>query len=225
MPSLRYLLLVAVATLTACSSTLLAYKDTLEVAYFGLPPASFSTEQLLNNSQDIMYVTLTDGPRVSLAKVLATNDTATWGSADHAALVMVGNRLTRTTGFPTNLLQVGAPRMQLAAAISSDSVVGQQAPLQVVHQDARVAHLVWHSKVIAKTQTTLSYDGYNVQVIEIQEQLTSEQLDTELVQSYWFDAGSGKLLRTHQQLSPLMPAYDIVFISDLARSATHNKDR
>lgn len=219
MPCLRCILLVSLAALTACSSTLMAYKDTLEVAYFGLPDANFTPEQIRQSPQDIVYATVPGGPRVSLAQELATSNTVTWGSLDHAALVFVGTRLARTTGFASNLLHVAPPRMQTNTSIDLNSMVGQHSQLQVLHQDARFSDVIWQSEVVHKQSVAFEYDGFAVPAVEIEERLSSVQLGMELTQRYWFDAQSGALLRTIQQLSPAMTEFDVVFISALVRVA------
>jgi hypothetical protein len=69
MPYRRFLPLFLPAVLAGCSSTLVAYKETLSLAFFGAKPAVYTAQQLLNTQQEFIYVTVGDASRVSLEQV------------------------------------------------------------------------------------------------------------------------------------------------------------
>jgi len=69
MPYRRFLPLFLPAVLAGCSSTLVAYKETLSLAFFGAEPAVYTAQQLLNTQQEFIYVTVGDASRVSLEQV------------------------------------------------------------------------------------------------------------------------------------------------------------
>lgn len=69
MPYRLFLPLLLPAVLAGCSSTLVAYKETLSLAFFGAEPAVYTAQQLLQTQQEFIYVTVGDASRVSLEQV------------------------------------------------------------------------------------------------------------------------------------------------------------
>jgi hypothetical protein len=244
MPYRRFLPLFLPAVLAGCSSTLVAYKETLSLAFFGAEPAVYTAQQLLNTQQEFIYVTVGDASRVSLEQVqigsasssnpnssvaigaqakvqaaAASGLTSTWRSADRGGLVFVDHRLTRTIGLANNLSQVTGLRMQSMPVVSITSQIGELGQLLVLQQNAEFASVHMQSKITEKNQVRFSYDGYSVDAIAITEVLSSvdPSLAFEAVQYYWFDANTGVLLRTIQQSALAVPVFDVVFISQLVR--------
>ena len=221
MPLKRLLLVLPLVLSSACSSTFLAYKDTLSLAFFGAEPASYTKQQLLATSQQLMYVSVGDASRVSLELALQSQNQSTWRSGDKGGLVFVHHRLVRTLGFKQNLLQLAAPKMQPGDAISVHSKVGQSARLQLLQDDARYSNLLLESRIVGRDKVLWQYDDYQANALLITEQLASTDANVgfSVQQQYWFDLSTGQLLQTIQQSSPSMPSFNIVMISTAARLA------
>lgn len=221
MPVKRLLIVLPLLLTSACSSTLLAYKETLSLAFFGAEPAAYTQQQLLNTSQQLIYVAVGEASRVSLELVQQNANQSTWRSGDKGGLVLANHRLTLTLGFSQNLLQLAVPRMQPSELISVASKVGQSSRLQLLHDDAKFSNLLLDSRIIGREAVLWQYDGYQVSAILITEQLTSSdsRIGFSVQQYYWFEERSGQLLQTIQQPSPSMPAFNVVMISAVARLA------
>ena len=210
--------LLALLSLTGCSSTTRNYIDTLKLAFNQGADVSLSNEQLADRQTDALYATVGNLPRAQLELAYVEHGQYKWRSADNAMLILQHGRLIKTTGFVNDLL--------FMTDASDDPLKQPMAAIQPGQQ--------WQSY----TDWAADHEtGYKVQftitaVAEEQLELLNQQFATKHVtekaifangdsatNEFWFELKSGRLLKSKQQIAPMWPEVELIHISTAARLA------
>ncbi|MEE2025647.1 YjbF family lipoprotein [Alkalimonas mucilaginosa] len=204
-----------VAVLASCSGTSRIYYQDFKAALSRPADANLSLQQLQSSSFDSLYFTRDDGPVLSLALAFIEHGQQKWVSADNAYLILQHGRVVRTVGFASDLhhsthisgdpLQYGPDQLKQAAPWLrlTDWTDASGLPLQSVFTEAEPEFLN-----LLEQQIACRVFVERVTAIDSAEQFENH---------YWFDAATGTLLQSRQQLRPQGPVYTMTFISRYAR--------
>lgn len=222
MPLLKWLGSAALLlALSSCSGTYHAYKDTLKLAFTTQPDASLSLAEVAQAKFDYLYVTHGDRPQSVMALMFIEQDQLKWISADEAMLITNKGRIVKTLGFNNDLLNV--------ASATTDPIANWQ---QISQQTSWTRLVDWsageygysvNSTFAIQTGQSLRFFQRDIAVTKVIEYLSYDaasnylRFDQDWQNVYWFDAKSGVLLQSQQQLAPFTEPMQLTFISQVAR--------
>ncbi|CAM3863551.1 YjbF family lipoprotein [Rheinheimera salexigens] len=207
--------------LTGCAGTYHSYKDTLKLAFTTQPDASLSYEEVTQAKFDFLYVSHGDRPQSVMALMFIEQGQLKWVSADEAMLITENGRIVKTLGFENDLLNV-------TAAIS-DPIINWQ---QISQQTSWTRLVDWsageygysvNSNFSVQTGHSLRFFQRDIAVTKVIEYLSYDsaanflRFDQNWQNIFWFDATSGALLQSQQQLAPFTEPMQLTFISEIAR--------
>lgn len=201
--------------LFGCSSTTLAYKDTLELAFSQPEDVALTLTEILNRPYYGLYVRKDDKARTMVTLAEINKNQQKWISADSALLVLTNGRITKALGFDKQL--IGQVELQ------QDWI---SKPLTKLHL-ADKSHLVsdWRSipyqgissriEIVGLQSDTLEYFGRKIPAIKVDELVQFDSGDS-VTNVYWFSAKNGLLLKSRQQPLPDWSVFEFEHISDIA---------
>ncbi|MGI5308747.1 YjbF family lipoprotein [Rheinheimera sp. WS51] len=216
---------LAVATvtlsLTSCAGTYRAYKDTLQYAFTEQPDASLTLAEVVNSKFDYLYVKHGERPQSVLALMFLEQNQLKWISADQAMLIMEHGRIVRTLGFSNDLLVLSAAAVDPLANIESidDNTQWQR---QLDWAGGEYGYSVT-SRFVVEPGHSLRLFDQDIAVTKVIEHLDYAspsnylRFDQHWQNVFWFDAKSGLLLQSQQQLAPFTEPMQLTFISRVAR--------
>lgn len=216
-------LFVVFLSLSGCSGTYKAYRDTLSYAFTPPSDINFTLQQIETSAADLLYFRYGEQRQIALALAYIEHNQQKWVSADNAVVVLQHGRIVRTAGLPQNLLFVSAstedPLTRGVTSLSGSSwqsltdwqqdEYGYLVQSQFSQPQPETLVLLDHSFNVLKVTETLSYKN-RPQFWRFDQQWQNE---------YWFEQSSGQLLKTRQQYAPFQPLTEMVFISRAARLA------
>lgn len=207
--------------LISCSGTYNAYYNSLKFAFGGQPQAELTLQQVREADYDLLYVK--SGERAQAVMVLAylENGLHKWVSQDQAMLVLDKGRIVKTLGFDNDLLyltntvedplkrpvRVQDGRKWLRLADWKQDEYGYQ--LRSEFRNAGTEMLTFYDQSIS-----------SVLLIETVTYLDKSEFlrgDKQWRNYFWFDAKTGTLLKSRQQLAPFWHEIEITHISHIAR--------
>jgi hypothetical protein len=210
-----------ILSLTACAGTYHAYKDTLRLAFTKQPDASLTLAEITAAKFDYLYVSHGERPQSVLALMFIEQGQLKWISADDAMLITEQGRIVKTLGFNNDLLTL--------TAATSDPIANW---VKINPQTSWQRLLDWsageygysvNSYFEVQNGHSLQFFQHDIAVTKVIEYVSYDapanyvRFDQDWQNIFWFDANSGALLQSQQQLAPFTEPMQLIFISQVAR--------
>ncbi|WP_423186046.1 YjbF family lipoprotein [Alishewanella sp. d11] len=214
--------------LTACAGT---YRSYIEMYKFVLNPAQdavLTYEQVTTTGHDFLYVRNGERPRAVLGLRFIEQQQLKWLAGDNAMLVTQGGRVTKTLGLENDLLYVSnlisdpLPQAQTAAGLGINSLNNARW-LRATDWQSGEYGLVIESRFTVIPNQSLTFFDQAITVHKVIETLTVQdkptywRFDGTWQNIFWLDAATGRVLQSHQQLTPAAQPIELIFISEVAR--------
>lgn len=210
-----FLLLFVVTTLSACNHTSRILYDDFKFALLGGDDATLTTEQVTSSPYDYIYLYVEDLPRAVLALGFVKGSQYHWVSADQAVVVLQGGRLIASSGLKHNLLHT--------TNIASDPIAFGLSEFRKRNTWSRqtdwdnAAGYELRSRFQPEKREIVRLLDQVIDTVRVDETVTVAATGDILLNSFWFDSKSGKLIRSIQQPAPGLPKMEFVYLSDIAR--------
>lgn len=208
--------LTALSGLTACSSTIRSYSQTLKLAFAPGDGASLTKAELATRNSDALYAKVGTLPNAVLALAYLENSQQKWISADNAMLILENGRLVKTTGFQNDLL--------FQRSISQDILIQNMTKIQVGQTWQSLTD--WSQGYETGYITRYEIVDVGVAQLELLDHIFQTKLVTEevtfsngdkAINQFWFELSSGRLIKSRQTLAPFWPEIQLVHISSAGR--------
>ncbi len=209
-------IIVSLSMLTACSSTIESYKQTLKSAFVPAADVELDLVTLQQNPGSFLYLRPNDRGRAALALISSQSGIAQWYSADNRIVELNQGRLSKLQGFKPNLdfvafstpdpisLPLDKIRAGLTARSVNDWSYSQLTSYTVAHE------------VIDKSSTSLTFFDRSFPMVLVQEKVTFPDGST-FINQFWFDANSGQLVKSIQKPSHFSAQFELIEISKIAQ--------
>lgn len=209
------LLMFAITSLLfGCSSTTLAYKDTLMLAFVKEPDVNLSQADIAAWPSSAIYVRRDDRARVLLSLVEKSADTKKWISADQGLFNLRNGRITKLTGFDLTLEGLIYRQQDWLTLPMQQRLVGQKAKIVADWAHVQDRGLVSDNEIIAMSDDTLNYYDQAISTVRIDERVEFSS-GQEVINHFWFAKSDGLLLKSIQQPHPNWSVFEIEHISDI----------
>ncbi|WP_189481858.1 YjbF family lipoprotein [Alishewanella tabrizica] len=212
-------LLCLVALLTGCAGTYRTYAEMFELAFTPATGAALPFSELTAPNPDYLYVRLGDQPRAVMGLLFIEQAQFKWTSANNIVLVTEQGRIVRSLGLPNDLLHTSN---RTADPIKAKRFDNSEWTRQLDWSAGEFGYTVT-STFTEQANETLTFFGQQINAKKVIETLRYDnptaylRFDGAWQNIFWYDETSGKLLQSQQQLAPGTPAYEIIFISEIAR--------
>jgi len=212
-------LICVVVLLSGCAGTYRTYAEMFELAFTPKTDAALPFSEFTANSPDYLYIRLGDQPRAVMGLLFIEQAQFKWTSANNVVLVTEQGRIVRSLGLPNDLLHTSNRN---ADPIKVKRFDNSEWTRQLDWSAGEFGYTVT-STFSEQTEETLTFFGQQIKAKKVIETLRYDNPSSYLrfdglwQNVFWFDETSGKLLQSQQQLAPGTPAYEIVFISEIAR--------
>lgn len=210
-----FLLLFVITTLSACNHTSRILYDDFKFALLGGDDATLTTEQVISSPYDYIYLYVEHLPRAVLALGFVKGSQYHWVSADQAVVVLQGGRLIASSGLKHNLLHT--------TNIASDPISFGLSEFHKRNTWSRqtdwdnAAGYELRSRFQPEKREIVTLLGQAIDTVRVDETVQIIGTGDVLLNSFWFDSESGKLIRSIQQPAPDQPKMEFVYLSDIAR--------
>jgi hypothetical protein len=208
---------VAPVFLFGCSSTTLAYKDTLELAFIKGPDVDLSLADIQQRSVPALYVRKNDTARAMLGQLENSETQQQWLSADSGLLVMQQGRFVKMLGFDQQLVGITVLQQDWLSRPVHQLHLGDKSQLITDWTAVQFRGMVSQIEIVALQQETLSYFGSEIVVTRVDEQVQFSSGEV-VVNSFWFSSVNGMLLKSKQQPLPNWSVFELEYISDIAKN-------
>ena len=211
--------------ISGCSTTNQAYYETLKIAFSdrGVAPPSLKT--LREVKADLAWVTLGNRASVTMALAFIEDGQHKWVSRDGYLLVFDNGVLTRSAGFEKDILYSSASPI-LSRDTSKNADRSDSYTLDV--EGAYNLQLTSEIGPSEQQQMTLWDQVFLMECINEHVQLLTPiagTTHTEWMNTYCFDAESGRLLKSDQLLSPFSERIVMVYVSRAARTLHQQEEQ
>ena len=208
-------------SLSGCSTTTLAYYNTLKIA-FKDRSVSYTVEEIAASKADIMQIKAGERDTASLALAYIDGDKYRWVSGDRVIFTMHHGIIVKTEGLDNDLYYTGNLQHNPLATknvlpFSWDRKVDIAAIGYGIPIDSS-----WR----IEGEETLEYLGFSVPVIKVVEHVSFSEytpfIDVGLSweNTYFLHQYSKELLASTQRFSPEGDLYDMVYLSRIVREMT-----
>lgn len=212
------IVLFSLMFLSSCSGTYQQYWQSLKIAYQSNQDIALTLEEVQQQPYDVAFIK--QGDRAQIIAVLAyiENGHHKWVSADRAMLVMEKGRMIKTVGFENDLL---ATQYAFNPLTQSRDQLENSSWLASLDWSAGFYGEQVRSNFSTSQQETLTHFDRNLAVNTYTESVeykggTRGSEVFEWQNQYWFDAQTGQLLKSSQQLSPNSAPYTVLYASRIA---------
>lgn len=213
----RLLIVATPVFLFGCSSTTLAYKDTLELAFIKGPDVDLTLAEIQQRSVPALYARKNDTARAMLSQLESSETQQQWLSADSGLLVMQQGRFVKMLGFDQQLVGMTVLQQDWLSKPLNQLHLGDKSQLITDWTAVQFRGMVSQIEIIALEQETLSYFGSEILVTRVDEQVQFSSGDV-VVNSFWFSSVNGMLLKSKQQPLPNWSVFELEYISDIAKN-------
>ncbi|GFD85344.1 YjbF family lipoprotein [Alteromonas sp. KUL150] len=208
-------------SLSGCSTTTLAYYNTLKLALKDRS-VSYTVEEIAASKADIMQIKAGERDTASLALAYIDGDKYRWVSGDRVIFTMHHGIIVKTEGLDNDLYYMGNLQHNPLATnnvlpFSWDRKVDIAAIGYGIPIDSS-----WR----IEGEETREYLGFSVPVIKVVEHVSFSEytpfIDVGLSweNTYFLHQYSKELLASTQQFSPEGDVYDMVYLSRIVREMT-----
>lgn len=214
-----FFILFLLSFLVGCAGTYRSYIEMFQLALSSKKDAALPFSELNADNPDYLYVKWGDQPRAVMGLLFIEQAQLKWTSANNIILVTEQGRIVRSSGLADDLLYTSNTQADpLKRASFNNTSWGR-----MLDWRAGEYGYVVRSTFTEMDDQFLTFFGQQLPVKKVVETLTYEtpspywRFDERWQNVFWFHATTGKLLQSHQQLAPGKPAYELVFISEVAR--------
>lgn len=211
----KLLILLSLSILTACSSTIESYKQTLKSAFVPAADVEVNLATLQQNTGQLLYLRPNDRGRAALALMSSQSGIAQWYSADNRVVELKAGRLSKLQGFKPNLDfvtfstpdPISLPLDKIRAGLSARSVNDWS--------NTQLTSYVVEHEVVDKAPTTLTFFDKTLPAVLVQERVSFPD-GSHFINQFWFDPASGQLLQSIQKPAHFSAQYELIEISKIA---------
>ncbi|ASI89260.1 hypothetical protein BSZ05_05255 [Vibrio mediterranei] len=203
-----YLLAFSLLFLTACSQRFQDVNATMSEALFGADDIALTPEKIKQLPYASAYVRINEGPQIFVVLAFAEANTKTgviqykWMSSDRAMIITENGRIVKTIGlFGDNLK--GIQREQQTS--SSWKVTYDWMP------NYRYDYHGLATEVLAGKETISTVIG-SYQTERYTESVVFDAIDEELINTYWKDTATGKVIKSIEQIGPEMSTIELTLL-------------
>ncbi|MDP4536920.1 YjbF family lipoprotein [Alkalimonas collagenimarina] len=200
----------------ACGGTPRVYYNDLKTAFSTTPDVELTLDQVQSSSYDLLYVRVNDGPRVALTLAFLEHGQHKWVSADSAVLVLEQGRLVRSANFTTELNFVSNTHSDPLKQ-GPDQLAQAASWLRLVDWGMGASGYAMESGFREVKMETLQLFEQAIPTRVFVETVHLPDIDKSFQNYFWFDAQSGLLVKSEQQLTHQGPTLEFTYISPLAR--------
>lgn len=211
-------LFLTMCFLTSCSGTYRSYVDMFKVALTPSKDNVLTFGQISAASHDFLYLRYGDLPQAALGLRFIENNQLKWLSADNALVVTEHGRIVKTLGlandllFTTNLVNdpLKQPRNNAQWLRATDWQSGEYG-------------YAMRSTLTLYPDEQLQFFGQTLSVTRLVEQVSMLdkppywRFDETWQNTYWLNNSNGEMIKSVQQLAPGLPAFELVFITEVVR--------
>lgn len=215
--------IVLAGLLIGCGSTSRALFDTIKVGFSSAADVTLSLEQVTTSDFDLIYIRPNDSARATMVLAYLEHGQHKWLSADGVMLVMEQGRIVRTLGLPNNLTYVSNTTedpLRLSAGGLTDVHWTRVTDWQLQQQSGYQMHSTFTEQY--PVELSLFEHSFNTRLVK--ERVVAGPRARAIENLFWFDAASGILLQSRQQLAPHSPVFEVTYISQAARLITAGVD-
>lgn len=207
--------------LTGCAGTYYSYLDTLKLAFASNEDVNLTLQQVRSAPSDLLYVRHGERSQAAMALLRLEAGQHKWVSADNALLIMEHGRIVRTAGFNNDLLYLSnttADQIRQPGAINADSHW-----LRLADWQNGEYGYVLQSRFSLQADQRVTFFGHDINTTLVIEQVNYDnqanylRFDQQWQNYFWFDAASGTLIKSEQQLAPFTERLEMTYISRIAR--------
>lgn len=204
--------------LASCSSTHRLYLDSLRLAFRSGPEKSLADIQQSNI--DLLQLELGNKNPVFLALAFKEDNTSKWVSADHAVFVFHHDKLVRTSGFPSDLLQTSNLSENHLAPALKPSSTSWQYTLDIANHEYG---LPVNATLESSGSETMEFYGHTFHLQKWVETLQAKPSTPYWDSSYTWEniylvePESGYVIYSEQRASPFTDEMVITYVSRIAR--------
>lgn len=135
-----------------------------------------------------------------------------WRAKGNGMVALHESRLVRALGFELSLQSVQGVGYRPLPVVTIATPVGSAFSWLSDWAVPEYQGQLSHSEITAKNPAELTLQGQVVRTMQLQETVTFAD-GSQFINQYWFDAQSGKLLRTIQKPAGFWHQLDMIFIS------------
>lgn len=205
---LKLIFLVVTLLLAGCSQRFQDVNATLSEAILGADDVVMTPEQIKELPYASAYVRINDGPQIFVVLAFAEPNTQTgvtqykWMSADRAVIVTEAGRIVKTIG------------------LYGDNLAGVNRRQQTQSS--------WHVTYDWMPQYRYGYHGIALQTPSGEEKLTTpvkqyetqkiietvkfDAIDSQIVNTYWKDINTDRVIKSIEQLGPEMTTIELTLL-------------
>ncbi|NOH29019.1 YjbF family lipoprotein [Vibrio mediterranei] len=203
-----YFIVLSLFFLSACSQRFQDVNSTMAEALFGADDIALAPEKIKKLPYASAYVRINEGPQIFVVLAFAEANTKTgmtqykWMSSDRAMIITENGRIVKTIGlFGDNLKSI--QREQQTA--SSWKVTYDWMP------DYRYGYQGVATVALAGKET-VSTSIASYQTERYTESVAFDAIDEKLINTYWKDTTTGKVIKSVEQIGPEMSIIELTLL-------------
>ncbi|MFC5078925.1 YjbF family lipoprotein [Vibrio thalassae] len=203
-----FLALFCLLFLSACSQRFQDVNATMAEALFGADDIALTPEKIKQLPYASAYVRINEGPQIFVVLAFAQPNPNTgvtqykWMSSDRAMIITENGRIVKTIGLFGDNLQ-GIQREQQTT--SSWKVTYDWMP------NYRYGYQGLATEFLAGKETISTAVG-SYQTARYTESVVFDAIDGELINTYWKDTSTGKVIKSIEQIGPDMSTIELTLL-------------
>lgn len=205
----------------ACSGTYRAYLDTISYALSASPDTELSLDHIIASPSDLLYVRYGERAQVVMALAFIEQGQHKWVSADNVVLTMEQGRLVRTQGLANDMLYLSNRVADPLKRLPAELFRAEWVRLVDWHAGEYGYQVRSEFKRLGEQQLLFFETRFNTVVFEEQVDYPNQShfvvLNRQWRNIYWFDAVTGTLLQSQQQLMPESEPILMTYVSRISR--------
>ncbi len=217
---LKFLTIISVLFLSACTQKFNDVNATLDEAIFGVDDVSLTAQKIIELPYASSFVRINGGAKLFMVLAFAEPNPATgtmqlkWLSSDKAMIVTENGRIVKTLGLPQfNLTEINTTP---SAPLPSFAAITQKQAIWSAHYDwtAGDQYLFnYHATItpILRGETRLKNTVWEKKVTEIVEVVSIPSLGDTFTNQYWVDSELN-VVKSHQYLGPNMVGIEMTIL-------------
>ena len=217
---LKFLTIISVLFLSACTQKFNDVNATLDEAIFGVDDVSLTAQEIIELPYASSFVRINGGAKLFMVLAFAEPNPATgtmqlkWLSSDKAMIVTENGRIVKTLGLPQfNLTEINTTPSD---PLPSLATITQKQAIWSAHYDWTTGDQYlfnYHATItpILRGETRLKNTVWEKKVTEIVEVVSIPSLGDTFTNQYWVD-NELNVVKSHQYLGPNMVGIEMTIL-------------
>lgn len=217
---LKFLTIISVLFLSACTQKFNDVNATLDEAIFGVDDVSLTAQKIIELPYASSFVRINGGAKLFMVLAFAEPNPATgamqlkWLSSDKAMIVTENGRIVKTLGLPQfNLTEINTTP---SAPLPSLAVIMQKQATWSARYDWTTSDQYlfnYHATItpILRGEARLKNTVWEKEVTEIVEVVSIPSLGDTFTNQYWVDSELN-VVKSHQYLGPNMVGIEMTIL-------------